>query len=66
MEPGKWNSLSLEEKVEALRELVELLTGLVLEISTGFDEIVKHAVNEFEKRYASLEEELFGKSEEVV
>ncbi len=64
MEQGNWNSLSLEEKVEALREIVELLVGIVLEVSSGFDELVRHAANEFEKRYSALEEELFGKTEE--
>ncbi len=60
MKKEQWHEMNLEEKVEALRELVEFLAQGYLELVMAFSDAVNTALQDFKVSYNNLEKELFG------
>ncbi len=60
MNKERWQEMNLEEKVEALRELVEFLAQGYFELVLAFSDAVNTALQEFKESYSILEKELFG------
>lgn len=65
MNKERWQEMNLEEKVEALRELVEFLAQGYFELVLAFSDAVNTALQEFKESYNILEKELFGGGKDV-